>query len=283
MLNTDLKSIIETKSPGFFQRFPSFLASALLRTLERIVHLEELHDFFARHGEKTDWQFIEAVFDYLDSSYTVPDRDVHNIPAQGRLICVANHATGPLDGLILLHLIGRVRQDVKIVLSDVLAELEQLRNLFLLYDLYTPQLQKQNILAIRRALLDEQAVIFFPAGQVTKLSWHGLKEQDWQLGPVSLARKYHVPILPVRLHARNSQLYYLSAILHRNFSTLLLSHEMFRQRSHVVPVTIGHLFPSDHFRIPQADIPIQTDILREYVHQLGNKNVTALRSEMDTP
>jgi len=134
MKKNDLKAIIEAKSPQYFERLPGVLSSALLRVLERLVHAEELLDFFDQHGDKRYWDFIEAVFDYLHVSYTVSEEHLKKIPAKGRLICVANHATGPLDGLLLLHVIGQVRQDVKIVLTDILAGLDNLSDLFLLYN-----------------------------------------------------------------------------------------------------------------------------------------------------
>jgi putative hemolysin len=239
--------------------------------LERLVHIRELQDFFAKHGEKRNWGFIDAVFEYLDFSYQLSEEALRKIPAEGRLICVANHATGPLDGLILLHLIGRVRQDVKIVLTDLLAELDQLEDLFLLYDQYASRLQKQNILAIRKSLLAEQAVIFFPAGEVTKLSWDGLREKNWMAGPLTLAGKYDVPILPVHLQARNSLLYYLSAKLHRNLSTLLLTHEMFGKRSQRVPVTIGELISGAELKSPELDANAQAERLKDVVYHLGKE------------
>lgn len=271
MINTDLKSIIETKSPGFFEKLPRFASTALLRTLERLVHIRELQDFFGRHGHKRNWEFIDAVFEYLDFSYHVDEQALRKIPAEGRLICVANHATGPLDGLILLHVIGRVRQDVKIVLTDLLSELEQLEDLFLLYDQYASRLQKQNILAIRKSLLAEQTVIFFPAGEVTKLSWRGLRERSWMAGPMTLAGKYDAPILPVHLQARNSLLYYLSAKCHRNLSTLLLTHEMFAKRSHRVPVTIGDPIPGTELKAGKLDTGELAERLKNEVYQLGKK------------
>ncbi len=273
MINTDLKSIIEAKSPGFFEKWPGFVSTVLLRTLERVVHTRELQDFFARHGEKRNWEFIEAIFDYLDFSYCVSEEALSHIPAEGRLICVANHASGPLDGLILLHLIGRVRQDVKIVLTDLLAELEQLVDLFLLYDQYATRLQKRNILAIRKSLLAEQAVIFFPAGEVTKLSWRGLQEKSWMAGPLTLARKYDVPILPMHLQDRNSLGYYLSAGLHQNLSTLLLAHEMYKKRSRRVPVTTGDLIPGEQFRAETLDVSLQAERLKNEVYQLEKRGI----------
>ena len=79
MINTDLKAIIESKSPGFFERYPGFLSTALLRTLERIVHADELLEFFNKHGDKKTWQFIDAVFEYLDFSYVVTEEDRYKI------------------------------------------------------------------------------------------------------------------------------------------------------------------------------------------------------------
>lgn len=269
MKKQDLRTVIEAKSPDFFNRLPKVISTPVLRTLERIVHADELLDFFNRHGEKRNWQFIEAVFEYLNVSYQVSSKDLQKIPAQGRLICVANHATGPLDGLLLLHLIGQVRQDVKIVLTDILAGLDNLSDLFLLYDQYTSRLQKQNIAAIRQAILAEQAVIFFPAGEVTKLSRQGIYEQTWQVGAFSLARKYQVPIIPMAIRARNSWIYYLIALLHRNASTLVLSHEMFHKRFSTLPIIIGDvLLPEKLFPDPAADPHAQAQIVRASVRQL---------------
>lgn len=271
MINTDLKSIIEAKSPGFFKKWPGFVSATLLRTLEGIVHVREVQDFFAKYGDKRNWEFIDVLFEYLDFSYQVSEEALHKIPTEGRLICVANHASGPLDGLILLHLIGRVRQDVKIVLTDLLAEVGQLGDLFLLYDQYASGLQKRNILAIRKSLMAEQAVIFFPAGEVTKLSRRGLREKSWMAGPITLAGKYDVPILPVHLQDRNSLLYYLCASLNENLSTLLLMHEMFKKRSRRVPVTVGELISSEQLRAQELDAGIQAERLKDEVYRLGKQ------------
>ena len=269
-----LKAIIEAKSPQYFERLPGVVSSALLRLLERIVHADELLEFFDQHGDKRNWDFIAAVFDYLHVSCAVSAEHLKTIPATGRLICVANHATGPLDGLLLLHAIGQVRQDVKIVLTDILAGLDNLSALFLLYDQYTSRLQKQNIAAIRQAILAGHAVIFFPTGEVAKLSWRGLREQKWQAGAFSLARKYQVPILPIAIRARNSLLYYLIALLHRNASTLFLSHEMFRKRSSTIPIAIGQLLPPDRlFPNAHADTIVQAQKVRRQVQNLLLKDV----------
>jgi putative hemolysin len=47
------------------------------------------------------------------------------------LLVVANHPSGALDALALLHLVGSVRRDVRIVANDLLGQVEGLRELLL--------------------------------------------------------------------------------------------------------------------------------------------------------
>ena len=75
----DLKTIIESKSPGFFQKLPGFLSNALLWIFAQIVHADELVEFFTLHGDKSNWQFIEAVLAYLKVSYVVTEADRQRI------------------------------------------------------------------------------------------------------------------------------------------------------------------------------------------------------------
>ncbi len=263
-----LRTIIESKNPTFFERLPKVVSGMLLRTLERIVHIEELSEFFDLHGDEKNWDFINAVFEYFDYTYTVSEEDRQRIPAEGRLICVANHPQGPLDGLIMLHLIGTVRKDVKILLTDLLAKLDNLTDLFLLFDQYVTGLQKKSILAIRQTLFEEHCVIFFPAGHVTKLTRRGLRDDDWMTGSVSCARKYKAPILPVAIRAYNSWLYYALSPLNRHFATLLLSHEMFRKRGARIPIRVGNLLPYQGFTNSDADAVTQSQSLRDQVYAL---------------
>ncbi len=55
------------------------------------------------------------------------EAQLEHIPASGRVIIVANHPIGSLDGLALLRLLGRIRPDVKIVANQLLAQLTPLR------------------------------------------------------------------------------------------------------------------------------------------------------------
>ncbi len=269
LTNVDIRAIIESKSPRSFHKMPRFLANAIVSGLERVIHVRELNDFLAQHGHKKHWDFVDAMFEYIDFGYTLTNEDRQQIPAKGRLLCVANHTLGPLDGLALLRVISNVREDVKIVASDVLQDVENLSDLILPYNLYSTKLQKRNIVKITRALHQEQAVIFFPAGAIAKLTLRGIVDGHWQQGPVRLSQKYNAPILPIHVRARHSTLYYLVALLNKNFSTFLLPHESLKQRSKRIRVTIGTPLPYEHLTDWATDIPTQTQFLRQHVYQLG--------------
>lgn len=275
----DLRTLIESKNPQFFQQFPDMFSAGILHILEKIVHVRELEDLFTVHANKKNWEFIDAIFEHLDFTYLLSDKDKCKIPAEGKLICVANHTLGALDGLTLLKTIGAIRKDVKIVASDLLFGLKNLSDLFLPYDIYSSKPQKTNILAIKESLLDEQAIIFFPAGEVSKLTLSGIKDAFWHNGPVYFARKYDVPILPIFVDAKNSLLYYLIALIHRDFSTFFLPQELFKKRSKTIRLKIGDPIPKDVFHSHIMDISTQTLLLRKHVYGIGKQKREIFRTE----
>jgi putative hemolysin len=268
LTNIDIRGIIESKNPQFFHKMPRFLGNAIVFFLERVIHVREMNDFLAQHGHKKHWDFVDAMFEYIDFGYTLTDEDRKHIPAKGRLLCVANHTLGPLDGLALLRVISEVRGDVKIVASDVLQDVDNLFDLILPYDLYSTKLQKRNIVKITRSLLHEHAIIFFPAGAIAKLTRRGIVDGPWQQGPVRLSQKYNAPILPIHVRARHSALYYLVALLNENLSTFLLPHESLKQRSQRIKVTIGAPLSYERLTEWAEDIPTQTQFLRQHLYQL---------------
>lgn len=264
-MDIDLKKVIEQKSPGFFRVLPGFLSTAVVRFLERVNHLKEIQDFFDQYGDKSNWEFIDAVFQYLDFRYVVSDEDIKKIPAKGKLICVANHTLGALDGLSLLKIIGSVRKDVKIVVNDILLPLESMKDMLLFYDLYSNGMQKTNIQRIRSALSEDNAVIFFPSGTVAKLTVRGVQEADWNTGPVVFARKYGAPVLPMYVHAHSSLLYYLISFINPELASLFLAQAIFHQHSQSIRVKIGELIPCDALERYGRDGAAQTEFLRERV------------------
>jgi putative hemolysin len=272
-MNINLKQVIDQKSPGFFKVLPGFLAAGVLRFLENVNHLRDVEDFLSRNSDKRDWEFIDAVLQYLDFRYIVSDEDIKKIPAKGKLICVANHTLGALDGLSLLKIIGTVRKDVKIVVNDILRPLENMKDMLLFYDLYSDSMQKTNILEIRSALSEGNAVVFFPAGTVAKLTVRGVREAPWNNGPAAFAQKYGAPVLPMYVHARSSLLYYLVSFINPELASLFLSQAMFSNRSQSLRVKIGKMITCEALERHGRDFAGQTAFLKDHVMGMHKRNV----------
>ncbi len=63
------------------------------------------------------------------------------------------------------------------------------------------------------------------------------------LGYIRMASKARAPVVPIHISGRNSSLFYLSSLLYRPLSTLLLVREMFQQRSQKLKIRIGARIP----------------------------------------
>ena len=121
----NLEKIIESKSPGYFKKRPKIITKLTIKILERILHTTEINQILETNADKKGLEFIDEVFDYLDFGFFLSSRDRLKIPAEGKLICVANHPVGALDGLAILKALTGVRQDVKIVVNDILMNMWQ--------------------------------------------------------------------------------------------------------------------------------------------------------------
>jgi len=117
MLN--IEQAVQQKFPKFEHSRP-WIKKSTISFLRKITHEQEVNRFLDLHQDLKGFDFIEQVLDYFNFSYSISHRDRNNIPATGRVVIVANHPLGALDGLSLLKLVGEVRRDVKIVANDML-------------------------------------------------------------------------------------------------------------------------------------------------------------------
>src|SRR5581483_9419191 len=122
----------------FFDKFPRLaegrarsFSRPVVELLRRIACEERINRTLAACASLSGFDFIERALDELKVSYRIANTDRANIPAEGRLVVVANHPLGALDALALLHLIGTVRRDVRIIGNDILLQFKQLSTLLL--------------------------------------------------------------------------------------------------------------------------------------------------------
>ncbi|GHD71178.1 acyltransferase [Luteimonas padinae] len=234
-----LEEHLHQRWPHWFRGRRARLARPLLRGIGRWSGFDRIEDFLASHGHLRGFEFVAAARDFLQLRYEVDPEELQRIPSRGRLLVVANHPSGALDALALLDCIGRVRRDACIVANDLLSLVEPLGELMLPVRILGGRVGADSLAAIERALREERCVIIFPAGEVSRLGPGGVRDSRWRRGFLRFARATSAPVLPVRVEARNSPLFYGVSALYKPAATALLAREMFARRQRPLRLRVG--------------------------------------------
>ena len=271
-----LEQQLADRYPHWFRGRRGHLARPLLRTLGRWTGLDRAHAFLSRHAHLRDFAFLQAAIDFLNLRYTVEPVERGHIPPAGRLLIIANHPSGALDAMALLDFVGSVRRDVRIVANDLLASIEPLSGLLLPVRILGGRVRADSLRAVEQALEDEQCVIIFPAGEVSRLGPRGVTDSRWRRGFLRFARATGTPVLPIRVQARNSALFYGASALFKPMGTALLAREMFKRSQRRVSLRVGKPLTI----AAQQDDRAVLRQLRRTLYALGrNEPATAAASE----
>jgi putative hemolysin len=280
----DIQSEIEKKFPNMNKK-DNFLKKSLFRVAKKIVHEDSINQFLTQNAHLKGFEFVDAVLDFFDFDYTVSSSDLQNIPTSGKIVIIANHPLGGLDALCLLRLISQVRKDVKIVANDFLAGFEALNSLLIPIDNYKIRQSKTDIKKIYEALNKEEAIIIFPAGEVSRATTKGIKDPTWHKGFLNFAQNSNAPILPIFLDAKNSKTFYTISVINKTFSTLLLSHEMFNKKSKRINMKIGQIIPNENIIPKGIDKKFLLNLYRKHLYSLkkGKKSFFETQSAIAHP
>lgn len=274
----NIEAAVSAKFPKLANT-PALFRKPAIRFLRNLVHESEINDFLAANMDVSGFDWIDRVFDHLNFSYIVSARDRANIPASGRVVIIANHPIGSLDGLALLKLVGEVRRDVKIIANDLLTHFAALETLLIPVDNMTGTSALRSVRQAVQELEQEHAVIVFPAGEVSRASPLGVRDSHWRPGFLHFARKAKAPLLPVHIEARNSLLFYSASMLFKPMGTALLSDEMFKHQSNIIRFHVGEAIPIA--RLHSEEVHDRTLVARlcKHLYKLGRPHKVTFQTE----
>jgi len=263
-----VEHVVAARFPDFQLRNPA-IYKTVVAVLRYLFRESEFRRFAERYPHLTGFDFVEQALDHFDFGVTVSDRERERIPAWGRVVIVANHPIGSLDGIALLKLVGEVRRDVKVVANDVLSAVAPLRNLLLPVDTFGTRTTRDNLRAIEQHLNNDGAVIIFPAGEVSRMGATGVRDTRWRHGFLRFATKTRAPILPMFVDARNSVFFYSLSILAKPLSTLWLVREMFKHNNKNMRVRIGQAIGFETYSALPLDSKAKVKLFRRHIYKIG--------------
>lgn len=240
----DVDNVFRKKGGKLYPVIPRFI----IRYLKRIIHEDEVNEALNKYNDRMGLDFIECI---LTERFT-PEIEVvnpENIPSDGRYIVASNHPLGGLDGMALMHVIGKKRQDIKFIANDILLELKNLQDLFLPVNKHGRN-KIEHVRMIEDVYDSNAIVLVFPAGLVSRKQKGGIiKDLEWKKSFITKAIKHKRDIVPVYIEGRNTPFFYNFARWRKrlgikaNIEMLYLPDEMFKQSDKKISLTFGRPIP----------------------------------------
>ncbi|KQI69492.1 glycerol acyltransferase [Loktanella sp. 3ANDIMAR09] len=270
--------LIVERAPWMYRPVPG------MRYIRGLMHLALAYDKTVAIGESlehaTSQQIMDTMGERLAKLVTV--FGLSHIPTRGPALIVANHPTGIADGIILWHLISRVRPDLYFFAnSDILRVMPQMIDMICpvewRMDKRSREKTRETMQYVREATAADRLGVIFPSGRLAKRVGLKLHEREWMPSAAMLARKFDLPVIPVNLQARNSSLFYLFDKLHPTLRDVTLFHETLNKDRQPYRVTIGEPIPADQIDRNSED---GIEMLKKATLDLGGvdaPNVSLLR------
>lgn len=262
----DVEKVIAGKNPALIRFLPGFVISYL----KRIIHQDEVNAFLERSRDKQGLEFVDEAVQTFSPNITL--RGTENLQASQRFVVASNHPLGGLDGIVLMHAIGKMRTDIQFPVNDILMYLSNLQPLFVPINKHGSN--ADNIRILDDTFRGDAVICYFPFGLVSRKSKGVIRDLDWKKTFLTKAKKFERDIVPTHINGRNSSFFYNLSNLRKalgikaNLEMLYLSDEFFKQKNQDITITFGRPIPFKVFDKRYSDQQ-WAEKLRRFVYYLA--------------
>lgn len=221
----------------------------LILAIERLtgkLKIWHLYNEYQHENRRSDETFWEAAIRKLELNIKYDRKKLAAIPKTGRLVVVANHPYGVLDGLIINMLMAKVRPDYKVLTNSVLCQAEETKdNLLEINFASTEDALKTNLETRKKSreiLKEGGAIAVFPAGGVSTIpTWKDKVAQDtaWQTFIAGLIQGSEATVVPIFFEGQNSRLFQFASLMSPTFRLALFFKEVADKIGWTIGVRVG--------------------------------------------
>lgn len=263
----NIEQVFKERSPAAARWIPGFVFSYL----RRVIHEKEINDFLFKYKNLVGLPFVAELINEFGANLQVSGAE--NIPANGRYIISANHPLGGLDGIALMHEVGKIRKDIVFPVNDLLLFLPNLKPLFIPINKHGSN--TENLQIIHQTFESDKLMLYFPAGLVSRKQNGVIEDLEWKTTFISKAKKYKRDIIPCFVDGRNSNFFYNLANLRKrlnigaNIEMLYLPDEMFKQKNKTIHITFAKPISWEVFD-KRHNFAGWAQKVKRYVYAMGN-------------
>lgn len=269
----------DRRSLTYSNTFDSAWKRVLIRAIEwmtgKVTILRRIREFEKR-GAPSGQAFWRASLGVMGIDLTTPDDVLANIPKSGPVVLVANHPHGLVDGMILADLIGRVRNDYRILTRSILTGIDESAAAYMIPVPFPHEEDAQKkMIEMRRTAMDHLAaggiVALFPSGQVaTSETMMGPAiEAEWNVFTAKLIRTSGATVAPCFFPGSNSRAYQIANRLSPTLRQALLLHEVVHAMDKPQGPIVGAPIPPEEMKPHMAEPRAFMAWLRERTLALG--------------
>ena len=267
----DLEKVIGDKNPKLLKFIPGFV----LGYFKRIIHVDKLNGAIWNNRDKFGLDFVKEIL--LSMGYSsIEGKGTDALKSDRKQLIISNHPLGGLDGMALMHVVGKTRKDIAFPVNDILLNLPNLKELFLPINKHGSN-GADNVRLMNEAFASDKTILYFPAGMCSRKIKGQIQDLEWKKTFVKKARDYQRDIVPAFIDNKNSNFFYNFANIRKllgikaNLEMLYLVDEMYMQKDKNIRIRFGNPIPYESLTKERTDKE-WTEYIRAITYDLKNKH-----------
>lgn len=252
--------------------FESRMGKGIGKGLLRLFKVSQLNSIHSDHSYLSGVSATSAILDdpRIEVTYTVHGEEYLQPLREGDpFFTVSNHPYGGLDGLILLDIMGRVREDYMVLVNGILNQISILKDFWIPVTPlksnveHDPTKNISGLQMVRDRIMGGHPVGLFPAGGLPHYdSTVGQPmEIPWKLNCIRIMKLAGIPVVPIMFEGNNSKRYFrFGERWGYDVASILIPKELLNKRGSNIEVYVGEPILPHQF----SDLPTLVET-RDYM------------------